>query len=1018
MFGRKEAGPGYGPPPVPLVKEFGKKVKEGQPRKKRDPPLASLLPGSLSQARNAQLQSTYSARICSPPGSRSARASKRHSQQHAYHTTTGGFQQTEDIGYGLPSIDPLPKSQQGARHVTQDPFLKSLSAKSQSARRTKEPHLDPLLPFPSARTNVSAIPFSSAELSCQPMQGSAASSTGTQTQHASKMLQDVGKKLWPHFWKRVTEQPAENSQRKRASVSEQKNLSESERCVAHFREYLMQKYKSAAYAWHALDDDGNMNIGEIEFRRACQRVGYRGSISTIWKALDSDGSGSITLLEINPKAAAALAAFKCWGEEKWGSSAQVFHAIDAFEKQQKQLQKMQRASQRGSIGPKEEANNRSSLVPTQGTNATTSSSTDMEAVPNDGNGQLTFQEIKEACKHNGFSRMDSLKILYQMMDADKTGYVTIDEMAFLDKWKPPLFLMVDPDPKVTNEFKRQICENFDGSRLRAWCCALDVDRSMKVTWDEYEKACGKFAACVTDKQAAAAWRDMDDDLSGWISLAEWDPDSYTAVLLFKRWAKENYGSVQQAFRAIDVNGTGSLTLRELMQHQQECEANLPLLFKGLDFDDSGTWDFKELKFVDQWQMNAQDLRNLEKKLEERGAKRGAARGMLKGAITKVKVANMLGMKIESSMQHIPRNAETFLQSRRVFQEFYDWCIAEYGSMLTAWCNIDPSGSLELRADEFDAGLRPLAWKGDVSLLWRYLDRSHNDTVGLLEFAPKPAVELAALKLWAQDKLGLGDDTAVAFKELGSPATIEDFFEVIREKGFMGSLETFQTIGQHAGVETVAKYLQLLNKWQAPVILICEPDAEELGVFKDQLLERFDDELLRAWCSLDVDHAMYISWKEFTAGYMKVWQQAGVFKSRLSAARAWRVLDPELVGWISLKQFDEESYNAVKNFKRWAIKTYGDVATIFSEVDKDGNGRLAFEEIASVASRHVPNLDTVFHGLDAAGRGVWYEKDFEFLDVWVMDDVGVDPNAVARPTVSLPNPFMPKSNPFLPGRPSQ
>ena len=72
---------------------------------------------------------------------------------------------------------------------------------------------------------------------------------------------------------------------------------------------------------------------------------------------------------------------------------------------------------------------------------------------------------------------------------------------------------------------------------------MDKSNSNQVNWDEYQAGCAKtgFTGNV-----AGAWRSMDADLKGTITLEQIDPATHNVLLGFKRWCIQEFGSVRGA----------------------------------------------------------------------------------------------------------------------------------------------------------------------------------------------------------------------------------------------------------------------------------------------------------------------------------------------------------------------------------------------------------------------------------------------------------------------------------------
>mmetsp|Transcript_22132 Transcript_22132/g.48937 ORF Transcript_22132/g.48937 Transcript_22132/m.48937 type:complete len:437 (-) Transcript_22132:322-1632(-) len=91
---------------------------------------------------------------------------------------------------------------------------------------------------------------------------------------------------------------------------------------------LRSKFGSVTRAWLlALDTDQN---GCLEFREFCsalRALGYVGNLRTMWYHLDKDGSGIITLGELEPRPAAILEKFRYLSCKQCGTIDNLWHSV-------------------------------------------------------------------------------------------------------------------------------------------------------------------------------------------------------------------------------------------------------------------------------------------------------------------------------------------------------------------------------------------------------------------------------------------------------------------------------------------------------------------------------------------------------------------------------------------------------------------------------------------------------------------------------------------------------------------
>lgn len=179
-------------------------------------------------------------------------------------------------------------------------------------------------------------------------------------------------------------------------------------------------------------------------------------------------------------------------------------------------------------------------------------------------------------------------------------------MLFLDKWKPSAFLLAAPNPQAATEIKELLLSRYKNF-LKAWRHSLDTDSSNHCKFDEFVAQCKKLGY---SGDAPGAWRHLDSDLSGYITLHEIDPVSSDDLQAFKAWCDEEFGGVRSAFTVFDLSGDGDVTYREF---RRSCriygfEGKVHHLFHALDVEKNGTVSAEEVSFLDDWDFEDPEAR--------------------------------------------------------------------------------------------------------------------------------------------------------------------------------------------------------------------------------------------------------------------------------------------------------------------------------------------------------------------------------------------------------------------------
>jgi len=378
-----------------------------------------------------------------------------------------------------------------------------------------------------------------------------------------------------------TPRPGTVSQRSPRQSVMQKGL----QALEDFTSFAEHKFGNTVRAWFMLDPEARMTIGEKQFARACDEIGFRGNVIALWRYLDSDQSGHITILELDAPAAISLAELKLVIRERFMDSASAcFSFMD---------------------------DNRSD--------------------------RLFKDEFVRSMKQFGFKASSSAR-LFGMFDRQRLQCITSKDIVFLDRWNPPPYLFSRPDTVGLENFKSAL-RNIFVSLLRAWKQLLDKDGTMRVSWDEFCDTCKYLqkksmmhGLPKTEAQQAAIWRALDEDCGGWIALREFDQESFESVAKFKTWSMENHGSVAHSFQALTTHSNAKLHIHELLkiEDMMPSESHAKLLIQGLNMGNNFTNGThlvkgktmsiqvpflveKDVRFLDKWDLEWEEQERLAQK---------------------------------------------------------------------------------------------------------------------------------------------------------------------------------------------------------------------------------------------------------------------------------------------------------------------------------------------------------------------------------------------------------------------
>jgi len=360
--------------------------------------------------------------------------------------------------------------------------------------------------------------------------------------------------------------------------------------LMQFQEWAEVEYGHMLALWRHLDKDGSMTITKAEFLKGVKEMGDPRKAAILWSIFDSDGTGCLSISEFVPVAALQLARFRHWAIQKFGTVQGGFRYFD-----------------------------------------------------HDRNGKMTMQEFVHGCQAEDFPSElhGSVRALFAIMDdgrgAGKT-IITEDEMAFLDAWKCPEYLCVEPDFKAKAAFQQALAarygghseanRQYGGNHIIAWLRALDKDRSMRVFFSEFVETCRNLAKQGVPEAlpacgVSALFCAIDRCRRGWFTLRDWHEESFNLLTKFTHWAHEEYPKekkISNCFKNWDTNHSSEISLGNFKSHVQTLDMTSDekdYLFEGISLqvetwsEDKGryahgTLTRGELVFLDAWDPDGEE----------------------------------------------------------------------------------------------------------------------------------------------------------------------------------------------------------------------------------------------------------------------------------------------------------------------------------------------------------------------------------------------------------------------------
>lgn len=334
--------------------------------------------------------------------------------------------------------------------------------------------------------------------------------------------------------------------------------------LEQFRAFLRTLFGNYIRAWRNLDKDCSFSLSKVEVFTACKRLGFKGEVRPLWRALDVYDDGIARLENVDRESAEVLAQFLRWCRKEQGGLEKVYKKLDK-----------------------------------------------------DGSHKVKLPRFKKGMKKLGYQRPpETVEYLFECLDFDAFGYLRMDNFEFLNSWRPPDWLTAQADPEAVKALKRKLLRKY-GNFIKAWRQGLDLDSSNKLTWAEFLRSCDRVN--FVKKLRAGAWRGLDDDNSGYVTLGELDEDANAQLLNFRNWADDNFGSVRLAFKQLDRDKSGVLSYSEFRSAviKYGFIGDTRMLFDSFDINHSGDIVLENITFLEHWDLEEMEVTVPKKKREKK-----------------------------------------------------------------------------------------------------------------------------------------------------------------------------------------------------------------------------------------------------------------------------------------------------------------------------------------------------------------------------------------------------------------